>query len=86
MATAEKNLHVALPPELVERIEAAAQAEGKTVDEWTQEAAQKKLLDQRWQKLTAQGDERRRRLGLSEAQAQALVDRAIHEHRQERSR
>jgi hypothetical protein len=86
MPTADKNFHAALPPELVERIETAARAEGKSVDEWTQDAAQKKLLDKRWQRMGMQAEERRRKAGFTDEQAEAHVDRLIHEHRAERGR
>ena len=52
----DKSLSLAVAPELLSAIIAAARAEGKTPDEWIAEAAHDKLrrkdLHNRWQALT----------------------------------
>jgi predicted transcriptional regulator len=84
MPSGSKDVTLSLPAELAERMEAAASAEGKTPDEWMAEALQKKLLDEKWQRMGIQAEERRRKAGFTHEQAQAHVDRLIHEHRAER--
>lgn len=81
-----KELPLTLAPELYDAIRGAAQDEGKTPEQWVAEAAQKRLLDKRWQTLGAEAEERRRRSGMTDEQIEDYVERVIHEHRQERRR
>jgi hypothetical protein len=77
---------VMVSEELLQAIRTAAQADGLTPPEWIAEAAQKAVrrrdLRQRWEALTAFGQEHARAHGFREED----VDRLIHEDRAERER
>jgi len=61
---AYNNVHVS--EELLAKLQAAAQAEGKTVDELAEEALRNGLEEREWQDLLAYGQERGRMSGYSE--------------------
>jgi hypothetical protein len=77
----EKNVHLAVPPELVSEMEAAAKAENKTPDEWAAEAFARHLESQRWQNLVAYGQEQSRKLGFKESDVQRLIAESRAEQR-----
>jgi hypothetical protein len=75
----EKNLHAKIPPTLLTEAENVAQAEHITVDEFVQDAMERRLREHRRQKLYAYGEGQARKLGIREED----VERIIHEFRQE---
>ncbi len=52
----EKNLHAAIPPALLARVQNVAQAERITVDELVRDAVQRRLLSHEWQEVLAFGE------------------------------
>ena len=77
----EKNVHLSVPPELVNEMEAAAKAENKTPDEWAAEAFARHLESQKWQNLIAYGHEQSRKLGLEESDVERLISESRAEQR-----
>ncbi len=79
-----KNVHLTMPPVLVEAMEAAARAEGKTLDEITEDAMQQFLQDRQWQQLVAYGKGQARALGLKSADVPRLIAESRREQKHER--
>lgn len=81
---AQKNLHAFVPAALLARAEAIAQQEQISLDELAAEALQGHIARRTLDRFRRDGETRRR--GLSDEQVESIVDRAIHDHRQERGR
>jgi hypothetical protein len=75
----EKNLHASIPAALFAEAQKAAEAQHVSMDELTQAAMKRYLIELGWQKLYAYGEGQARKLGIKEED----VDRIIHEFRQE---
>lgn len=73
--------NVTVSDELLERVQARAVAEGKSVDELTAEALHRLLAERSLAKFKREGDRRRR--GMSEGQVNDLVNKGIRETRNE---
>jgi hypothetical protein len=78
---ASKDVHLSMPSALVVEMEEAAQAEGKTLDEITQDAMQQFLQDRRWQGLVAYGKGQARSLGLESDDVPRLIAEARSEQK-----
>jgi hypothetical protein len=76
------DVTITLPDDLRQEMEAAAQAEGKSVDELFAEAARRMLRVKRLRALVSQNRIHAESQGLTESD----VSRLIAEHRAERSR
>lgn len=76
--------NVAIEPELLERAERVAEAEGKTIDELATEALQRDLARRTFDRIKSEAEVRRR--GLSDEDIETVVQNAIQESRAERSR
>ena len=70
---------ITLPDDLQSQLDAAARAEGKTVDQFTAEVLQRHFARRSLERFKRDGDIRRR--GMSEEQVQRVVDQAITEVR-----
>jgi len=75
--TPKKN--VAIAPELLEQADKVAQAEGKTVDEFTAQAVQREIARRALERLRSQGEQRR--LGMTDEDVERTVERAVQESR-----
>jgi hypothetical protein len=73
--------NVTVPEELLERAQAAAAAEGKTVDELTTEALKKHIAQRTLARLKRQAEAESP--GMSEEQIESIIARAVHESRDE---
>ena len=69
-------LHV--PPELLAKVQEAAREDNRSPDDLVDEALQRYLDERSWQHLYAYGEERARRLGITEQD----VPRILAEHRE----
>jgi len=76
---AYNNVHVS--EELLAKLQAVAQAEGKTVDELAEEALRNGLEEREWQDLLAYGQERGRMSGYSEEDVPRVVRENRRRHR-----
>lgn len=72
---------VNLPEDLQSQMEAAARAEGKTVDELAAEVLQHHLAQKSLERFQRQGDARRR--GMCDEQIENIVEQAIIEYRKQ---
>jgi len=82
MATADKNLHI--PDDLLAQAEKLAASQGRTADDVAADALKRYLAHEWLTKIEREGQERRWHLGLkSDEEAEAVVDRAISEYRDE---
>jgi hypothetical protein len=70
----DTDKNVSLEPELFERAEKAAQAEGKTVDKLANQAVRRELLRRGLRTFVAQNRKDAEDLGLTEADVPRLVD------------
>ena len=76
--------NVTLPDDLLQRVQARATAEGKSVDDLAAEAIDRLLAERSLARFTREGDRRRR--GMSDDQVNDLVNQAIRETRKEARR
>ena len=65
-------MQLTLPDELVERLETAAKAQGKTLEQWLGDAIALST-EAGWQDLLAYGQERGRAVGFTEEQSGDVV-------------
>ena len=72
---------VTLADDVYDRMQQEADAEGKTVDELTAEAVQRHLA-RRWMERNKR-EAQIRRGNMTDEEVEAVVDRAIHEYRNE---
>jgi hypothetical protein len=70
---------VTLPEELVARLEAAAQAEGKTLEQWLGDKVEDRAEERRWQDLLAYGLDR----GIASGYAEEDIPGVVKEWRRE---
>jgi hypothetical protein len=78
----EKNVHV--PGELLEQAQRLAQSQGRTADDLAADALKRYLAREWVNKLSREGEENRRGLGLKTDQdVEDYVNRVIAEHRNE---
>jgi hypothetical protein len=75
----QKNLHASSPAALLTEAEQAASAVHVSVDEWVRDAMQRRLREERRQRIYAYGEQQAKKLGIKEED----VERIIHEFRQE---
>lgn len=75
----QKNLHASIPPALLSKAEQAASAVHMTMDEWLREAVERRLREERRQRIYAFAEERAKQLGVKEEE----VERIINEYRAE---
>jgi hypothetical protein len=75
----QKNLHASIPAALLTEAEQAASAVHVSVDEWVRDAMQRRLREERRQRIYAYGEQQAKKLGIKEED----VERIIHEFRQE---
>ena len=64
---------VTLPEELVARLEAAAKAEGKTLEQWLGDKVEDRAEERRWRDLLAYGQDRGRASGYVEEDIPGVV-------------
>ena len=76
---AQNNVHVS--EDLLAKLQAVANAEGKTVDELAEEALRNGLEEREWQDLLAYGQERGRMSGYSEEDVPRVVRENRRRHR-----
>jgi hypothetical protein len=82
MVGEEKNVHV--PGELLEQAQRLAESQGRTADDLAAEALKRYLAREWVNKLSREGEESRRRLGLKTDQdVEDYVNRVIAEYRTE---
>lgn len=74
-------MQVTLPEELVARLEAAARAENKTLEQWLGDTIQDRADDRQWQDLFAYGGERGRNSGYTAEDVPRVVKEWRHEQR-----
>ncbi len=77
--TPKKN--VAIEPDLFDRITEEAAAEGKTADEFANEAA-RRYIARRWIERTKRAAQIRRG-NMTDEEVEAVVEKAVHEFRTE---
>jgi hypothetical protein len=75
----QKNLHASIPPALLTQAEAAASAVQVSMDEWIRDAMERRLREERRQRLYAYGEQQVQKLGIPEED----IERIIHESREE---
>ena len=73
--------NIAIEPELLERAWRVAEAEGKTIDELATEALRRDLARRTFDRITREAEVRRR--GMSDADVETVVEKAIQESRAE---
>lgn len=66
-------MQVTLPEELVARLEAAAQAEGKSLEQWLGDKVEGHADERQWQDLLAYGRDRGRASGYNEEDSPRVV-------------
>lgn len=64
---------IQLPGDLLEEINAAAQQQGRTVEQVVTDAVRKYLADVQWQAVLAYGAEQAKRLGYTESDVERLI-------------
>ena len=74
----EKNLQASIPAALLSEAERAASAVHVSVDEWVRDALERRLREERRQRIYAYGKQQVKTLGMQEQD----VERIIHEFRQ----
>ena len=82
----ERNLHARIPPRLLTEAETLAQAEHITVDEFVQDAMERRLKERRRQKLYAYGEAQASKLGIREEDVERIVDEFRQEERTRQSK
>jgi len=70
----EKNLHAAIPPDLLAKAQAAAEQEHISVDEWLKETMERRLNHQEFEDVLAFGKRHARKRGLKPSDVEAAVD------------
>ena len=80
MAVGENNLHI--PDELLTQLQAKAAAEGKTLEEITEETIRAGLRERSWEETLAYGRERGRASGIPEDQVPDIVKEWRREQRE----
>ena len=80
---AEGN-NVAITPSLLAEIQAVADEEKRPAEEVLREAIERYLMNRRWQRILAYGQQRARELGLTEADVPRLIEEYRQEQRQGR--
>ena len=73
--------NIAVDPELLERAGRVAEAEGKTIDELATEALRRDLARRTFDRIMREAEVRRR--GMSDADVETVVEKAIQESRAE---
>jgi hypothetical protein len=73
------DMKISVPDDLRQAVEAAAQADGKTVDELGVEALKQHLARRALDRLKREAEKRRG--GKTDAEVEAIVERAVSEHR-----
>jgi Ribbon-helix-helix protein, copG family/Protein of unknown function (DUF2800) len=73
------TIHVHVSEETLAELEAEAAAEGKTVDELAEDALRRHIDRQTLERFKREANQRRR--GMTDAQVDEIVDRAIREVR-----
>ena len=66
-------MQVTLSDELVERLQAAAQVEGKTLEQWLDDTVKARADDRQWRDLLAYGRETGRSSGYTEEDVPQIV-------------
>jgi predicted DNA-binding protein len=66
---------IRLPDELLSEVEGTALSQGKTVDQWLEEAVRARLEDRKWSDLLEYGRKTGRASGYKEADAPEIVKR-----------
>ena len=85
MATTDNNLHV--PDDLMAQAERLAAGQGRTADDLAADALRRYIAHEWLNKLDREGQERRRRLGMtSDEDVERVVDLAIAKSRAEQRR
>jgi predicted transcriptional regulator len=81
MAT-QNEIHI--PADLLAQVQSVAKSQGRTTDEVAADALKRYLAREWANRLSREGEENRRRLGLeTEEQAEEYVNRTIAEYRRE---
>lgn len=78
----DKNVHLCLPEELADAMEARASAEGKSPDEVYQDAVRRYLGQQKLHELSRFGQEQARKLGLKEEDVPRLIEEVRRDQRE----
>jgi metal-responsive CopG/Arc/MetJ family transcriptional regulator len=73
--------NISLPEELLARIQSAAEAQHRSVDEVLADAVHRYLEDHAWTALLDYGAERARALGIQESDVDRLIAESRLEHR-----
>jgi hypothetical protein len=84
MSTHDNLKNIAIEPEILERAIRQAQTEGKTVDEFAQEAIKRHLAQKTLERLRREAESQRG--NKTDEEVEAIVDAAVQEYRKERSR
>jgi len=69
-----KVLSLSLPPKLLREAERVAKKEGRTKSELFREALRRYVLERRWVELRRFGAQQARKLGLTEADVERLIE------------
>jgi len=81
MSTQKNEKNSAIEPEVLEQAMRQAEAEGKTVDELSQEAIKRHLAQKSLERFKREADVRRG--NKTDEEVEAIVDRAVKESRKE---
>lgn len=81
----EKNLHAAIPPDLLAKAQVAAEQEHITLDELVSEAMERRLNRREFEEVLAFGKRHARRRGLKPSDVEDAVD-AVRDEAQKRGR
>jgi len=84
MSTYDNPKNIALSPDVLEQAMRQAEAEGKTVDELAQEAIKRHLAQKTLERFKREATSQRG--NKTDEEVEAIVDTAVQEYRNERSR
>ena len=81
----EKNLHAAIPPDLLAKAQAAAEQEHITLDELVSDAMERRLNRREFEEVLTFGKRNARKRGLKPSDVEDAVD-AVRDEDQQRGR